>query len=139
MVKEPESMEQLIYFTNRDVGKGAVTAWVYKGLCPKCEKGLMAKPKNEKTGRPKIRATIYVCPECGYEVDKKEHEETLECEIKYTCPECGHKGETAVLFKRKTYQGMKAVVFQCEKCDAKIPITKKLKTKKIKIRNDDKE
>jgi uncharacterized CHY-type Zn-finger protein len=62
-------------------------------------------------------------------VEKKVYEETLTCEIKYTCPECSNEGETEVPYKRKTWQGMKAVVFQCGKCNAKIGITKKMKSK----------
>ncbi|HII72803.1 TPA: hypothetical protein HA265_08660, partial [Candidatus Woesearchaeota archaeon] len=53
----------------------------------------------------------------------------LECEIQYTCPECGNSGEIKVPFKRKKFQGMDAVIFQCDKCKAKIPITKKMKEK----------
>ena len=129
IVKEPESMEELVYFTQRSVGNGNVRAWVYRGICPKCKKGKMGKPADEKTGKVKVRAKEYVCPECGYTVEKKAYEETLECEIKYTCPECGHSGEIAVPFKRKKFQGMDAVVFLCDKCKAKIPITKKMKEK----------
>ena len=89
----------------------------------------MGKPVDEKTGKVKVRAKEYVCPECGYTVEKKAYEETLMCEIQYTCPECGNVGEESVPYKRKTFQGMKAIVFQCGKCKAKIPITKKLKEK----------
>lgn len=130
MVTEPESMEQLIYYTQRTVGKGKVRAWVYRDKCPKCGKGMMGKPVDEKTGKIKIRSKQYRCPECRYTVDKKEYEETLESEIQYTCPECGYTGETAVPFKRKTFKGMKAIVFLCDKCGAKIPITKKMKEKR---------
>ena len=129
MVTEPESMDQLVYFTNRNVNGGHVMAWVYKGQCPKCKKGLMGKPKDEKTGKVKIRSTEYVCPDCGYSVEKADYEPTLEVEIKYSCPKCKHEGETATQYKRKTYQGMKAIVFKCDKCGEKIPITKKLKEK----------
>jgi len=122
-------MKELIYFTQRQVGKGDVRAWVFKGPCPKCGKGLMGKPVDEKTGKAKIRAKEYVCPECKYTVEKTEHEETLECCIRYTCPECGNKDDTTAPFKRKTFQGIKAVVFQCGKCKANIPITKKMKDK----------
>lgn len=122
-------MEELIYFTQRSIGKGNVKAWAYKGMCPKCKKGKMSKPVDPKTGKVKIRAKEYVCPECNYTVEKKAYEESLECEIKYTCPECGHSGETAVPFKRKKFQGVDAIVFLCDKCKAKIPITKKMKEK----------
>lgn len=130
MVTEPESMEQLVYFTQRTLGaKGNARAWVYKGNCPKCNKGLMGKPVDEKTGKVKVRSKEYLCPECGYRVEKKAYEESLQCEIKYTCPDCGNEGETSVPFKRRTWQGMKAVLFQCDKCKAKLGITKKLKEK----------
>ncbi|MFC1742314.1 hypothetical protein ACFL3V_07300 [Nanoarchaeota archaeon] len=129
IVTEPESMDQLIYFTQRNIGSGNARAWVYKGKCPECGKGKMGKPVDEKTGKVKIRAKEYVCPECGHTAEKKAHEETLECEIKYKCPECGEEGETAVPYKRKTFNGMKAVIFNCGKCKAKIGITKKMKEK----------
>ena len=93
MVTEPSSMDELVYFTNRKVGDGNVMAWVYRNECPKCGKAKMGKPKDEKTGKPKIRAKEYVCPECSNTVEKEEYEETLMCEIKYTCPKCKHQGE----------------------------------------------
>lgn len=130
MVTEPESMDQLVYFTQRNLGgKGNARAWVYRGDCPKCGKGKMGKPVDSKTGKIKVRSKEYVCPECNYTVEKKSYEETLECEIKYTCPECGKDGEAAVPYKRKTWNGMKAVVFNCSNCKAKLGITKKLKEK----------
>ncbi len=133
IVREPENMDELIYFTRRQLdSKGEARAWVYKGMCEKCKKGLMGKPRDEKTGKAKIRAKEYVCPECGFMIEKKAYEETLDCEIKYTCPECGNEDETAVPYKRKKWQGVDAVVFQCSKCDAKLGITKKMKDKKEK-------
>lgn len=129
MVKEPESMEQLIYFTQRAVGKGNVKAWVYKGPCSVCKKELMSKPVDEKTGKVKIRAQEYVCPACHHTVEKKKYEESLQCEVIYTCPSCGNKSDISVPFKRKKFDGMDAILFQCEKCNAKIPITKKMKEK----------
>ncbi len=137
MVKEPTSMNELVYFTNRKIGDGNVVAWVYRKECPKCGKALMGKPKDEKTGKTKIRAKEYICPECGYKVDKEKYEETLTCEIKYTCPKCKHQGEIEVPFKRKKIQifdekkqkkvAVKAIIFECENCGEKIAITKKMK------------
>ena len=137
MVKEPTSMEGLVYFTNRKVGDGNVMAWVYKKECPECGKALMGKPKNEKTGKAKIRAKEYTCPECGYTVDKDEYEETLTLEAKYTCPKCKYQGEAEVPFKRKKTKifnekkqkevSVDAVVFECENCNEKIAVTKKMK------------
>ena len=133
IIKEPENMDGLIYFTQRQLGtKGTARAWVYKGMCEKCNKGIMSKPKDPKTGKVKIRAKEYTCPECGFTIEKKAYEETLNCEIKYTCPECGNEGEAEVLFKRRKLDGVDSVVFQCGKCNAKLGITKKMKDRKSK-------
>lgn len=136
-IKEPESMEELVYFTNRKVGEGHVLAWAYRKECPKCGKALMGKPRDGKTGKVKIRAKEYVCPECGNTVEKEEYEESLTCEIKYTCPKCKFKGEIKVPFIRKKMKifdpekqkkvAVDAIVFECENCKEKIPITKKMK------------
>jgi len=128
MLKEPQSMAEVVYFTQRAIGKGNAKAWVYKGQCPKCGKAKMGKPVGDG-GKVKIRAKEYVCPACGFTVEKKEHEETLTCDVIYTCPECGNKGEASVPYKRKKFQGMDAIIFQCDKCKAKIPVTKKMKEK----------
>ncbi|HII72385.1 TPA: hypothetical protein HA265_06540 [Candidatus Woesearchaeota archaeon] len=128
-LREPESMDECVYYTQRQVDSGEVRAWVYRGDCPECGKAKMGKPRDDKTGKVKIRAKEYVCPECGYTAEKKEYEETLTCDIQYTCPACKNKGEISVPFKRKKFNGMDAVVFQCQKCKEKIPITKKMKSK----------
>ncbi|MBD3355022.1 hypothetical protein GF361_03480, partial [Candidatus Woesearchaeota archaeon] len=112
MVTMPESMDECFYFTNRkiklDDGEGSIIAWVYKPKCPKCKKGIMGKPINEKTGKVKIRAKEYVCPECGYTVLKDELEPTLELEIQYKCPFCGDEGEATTEYNRRTWKGVKA-------------------------------
>jgi len=127
MVKFPESMDDLVYWTSRKIDEGSVKAWAYRSTCPECKKGIMGKPKDEKTGKPKIRALSYVCESCGHEIGKRTYEETLMAEIMYTCPHCKHKGETEVPFKRKKYKGTDAILFQCQSCGEKIPITKKMK------------
>lgn len=126
-LKEPESMDECIYFTRRKLedNKGSIMAWVFKKECPKCGKALMGKPRGGE-GKVKIRAKEYECPECGYAVSKEEYEPTLECSIKYECQSCGNKGEAAVPFVRKSFKGVKAIVFQCGKCGEKIGITKKM-------------
>jgi len=136
-LKEPESAGECIYFTNRIIGKGKVKAWVFKGKCPKCDKGLMGKPKDEKTGKVKIRAKEYVCPECGHIEEQKEHEETLTASVIYTCPHCENDGEIEIPFKRKKIQlineetqkkkSVDALRFPCGKCGKDIDITKKMK------------
>ena len=88
-MKEPTSMEECIYFTNRNINSGKVKAWVFKEKCPKCGLGLMGKPVEK--GKVKIRATEYVCPECGYKEEKTEHEESLTLEAKYKCPKCSSR------------------------------------------------
>src|SRR3989344_3994689 len=113
-LKEPESMSECVYFTNRLLdNEGQITAWVFRELCPKCNKSLMGKPKNPKTGKAKIRAE------------------------EYTCPYCKHEDETQVSFLRKKVQrfneekqkkeSVEAVVFDCSKCKKRIEITKKMK------------
>jgi len=130
-LKQPESMGECVYFTRRSVEKGKIMAWVSKESCPVCKKAMMGKPQDE-AGKVLIRAKEYVCPECGHVVPKEEYEPTLTCSIIYTCPKCGHSGEAQVPYKRKSFQGVKAIVFQCSKCNEKIPITKKMKAIKGK-------
>ena len=125
-LEQPKSMDELVYFTRRKIGEGKVKVWVFCKECPKCGK-LMKKPRDPKTGKPKIRADTYVCVGCGYEEPKTEVEHSLTANISYTCPECNYEGEIAIPFKRKSYKGTKALVFECEKCKTKIPITKKMK------------
>lgn len=131
--KEPKSMEELVYFTRRKLGeKGRAKVWTFKEVCNKCGKGLMSKPKDPKTGRPKIRATEYVCPDCGNSVEKQEYEDSLFANVEYTCPACQKEGKIKIPYKRKTYLGTKALVFNCESCGEKIGITKKMKEPKKK-------
>ncbi len=130
MVTEPESMDELIYFTRRAVGKGKVMAWVYKKECPKCKKAKMGKPVEK--GKVKIRAKEYICPECGFIEEKDEHEESLMLEAKYTCPHCGKDGEGTTQYKRKSFEGVKSYIVVCQHCSGKIAITKKMKEGKKK-------
>ncbi len=126
-LKEPQSMEELIYFTNRTLegGKGRIKAWVYKKTCPKCNKAKMGKPVEKS--EVKIRANEYICPSCGFREEKVTHEESLTVEAKYICPECGKEGESSTLYKRKSFMGVPAYVVECSNCKAKIPLTKKMK------------
>jgi len=129
-LREPESMEEVIYFTRRSIGDGKVMAWVYRKECPKCHKAKMGKPVDG--GKVKIRAKEYVCPECGFTEEKTAHEESLTLEAKYTCPYCGKEGEGTAEYKRKPFEGVKAYVVVCEHCGGKIGITKKMKEGKKK-------
>lgn len=130
-LKRPESMDECVYYSLRDIGEGEATIWVFKQLCTECGKGIMGKPKG-KEGRVKIRAKEYVCPECGHTVEKTEYEETLMACIDYTCPECKHQAEVEVPFKMKSIKGVKTIRVNCEKCGANIDITKKMKIPKEK-------
>ncbi len=137
MLKEPESMDECVYFTRRIIGDGRISAWVFKEKCDKCNEGLMSKPKNPKTGKIKVRATEYVCSSCDNIEEKKEYEEKLTCNIKYKCPFCGFEGETQIPFKRKKVskineetgkrKSVEVLRFQCKKCNKDIDITKKMK------------
>jgi predicted RNA-binding Zn-ribbon protein involved in translation (DUF1610 family) len=132
----PKSMDECIYFTSRDLKDddgtaiGEATAWVFRIACPKCKKGLMGKPIDEKTGKPKIRAKEYVCQECGHTEEKKEHEERLQANVQYVCPHCKHEGEKQVPFKRKNVKGVQTLRVKCDECDGNIDITKKMKQPK---------
>ena len=140
MATIPDSMEHCVYFTRRATPAiGKVIAWVERQQCPKCKKGMMSKPKDEKRVTFKVRSTEYVCEECGYTEEKGEHEAKLTCNIHYTCPKCGHAGETSAPFKRKTFQGVPAIVYAC-KCGEKFGISKKMKEgkkKNVEVIDDD--
>ena len=135
-MREPKSMGECIYYTIRDERGIRIKCWVFKEMCPECGKGLMGKPRDSKTGKLKIRSKEYVCPECGFTIEKQEHEDTLTVSIQYGC-DCGYKGEIQIPFKRKNIQrvdeetgkkkSVPALVFECEKCGKKHAITKKMK------------
>ncbi len=114
-------MDECLYFTNR----GDILAWVYRKLCPQCRKAKMGKPVIK--GEVKIKAREYVCPACGYTEEKEQHESALKLEAKYTCPECGKEGESTGEYKRKNYKGVPSYIVECQHCQAKIALTKKLK------------
>lgn len=128
MLKRPESMDELVYYTSRTIDDGEVTVWVFKQPCPKCKKGMMGKPTEK--GKVKMRAKDYVCPECGNAVEKKEYEESLMASVDYTCHECKHKAETQIPFKRKSIAGVQTLRIECENCKANIDVTKKMKEPK---------
>lgn len=139
-LRHPESMDECVYFTNRTLedGKGKARAWVYKTDCPKCKKAKMGKPVEK--GKIKIRAKEYQCPECSYTESKEEHEPKLTVELSYTCPYCSKSGEATTEYKRKSFDGVPAYIFECGSCHKKIGITKKMKkTKKSKADFDDDE
>ena len=129
-LKYPDSMEECIYFTRRVIGAGKAMCWVFKEKCSKCGKALMGKPV--EGGKVKIRAKEYVCPACKHTEEKVTYEEKLTANIAYTCPKCKNQGEIQIPFKRKSVDGVKALVFNCQKCSEKIAITKKMKDLKKK-------
>jgi len=131
-LKEPESMGELVYMTNRLLdNNGSVMCWVYKQHCPKCGKGIMGKPKGDG-GKVKIRAKAYTCPDCSYTVDMVEYEETLTACVKYTCPHCSNAADLETPFKRKKIEGVLTLRVKCSKCGGNIDITKKMKQPKKK-------
>jgi uncharacterized CHY-type Zn-finger protein len=136
-MRQPESMTECVYFTNRQVEGGMIRAWVFKEKCPECDDGLMGKPRDEKTGKAKIRAKEYVCPNCKHTVEKQPYEDTLTACVDYTCPHCQKSGEIEIPYKRKKVKfydeaagkdkSADALQFKCEHCGEKINITKKMK------------
>lgn len=132
-VQLPSSMSECLYFTNRTLSgkhEGSILAWVYRKPCPKCKQGSMGKPVEK--GKVKTRAAVYVCPSCDYTEEKIAHEESLTLEAKYRCSNCGKEGQSSAPYKRKNYLGVQAYVIDCQHCDNKIPLTKKLKNIKKK-------
>jgi predicted RNA-binding Zn-ribbon protein involved in translation (DUF1610 family) len=125
-MREPERVDECVYFTRREIGDGKVIVWVFKEKCPACGKALMGKPRGAK-GRVKVKAKEYVCPDCGHTIGKKEYEETLTANVKYTCPHCKREGAVSVPFKRKSIHGTQTLRAQCEHCNGDIDITKKMK------------
>ncbi|MEM4282707.1 MAG: hypothetical protein QXU88_02965 [Candidatus Woesearchaeota archaeon] len=133
---EPTSMEGLLYFTRRSIGRGKVVAWVRKQPCPKCGKGLMGKP-TYASGKVKIRAKEYVCSSCGHKIPKETYEPSLLVEINYVCPHCGNDSSTTTPFERTNirifdeetgkFSNVKTIRFACEKCGKTIDITKQMK------------
>lgn len=127
----PDSMDECFYFSRRTLdNNGRVVAWVFRPDCPSCGKAKIGKPVDSKTGKVKTRSSEYVCPSCDYSVPKEEFEPTLSMNVQYTCPHCGKSGETTTPYKRKKFKGVDAYVFQCNDCNEKIPITKKMKEPK---------
>lgn len=136
MLRKPSSMDECVYYTNRLLDKGEITAWVFKDKCPKCQKALMAKPKDPKTGKVKTKASIYLCPACNNSIPKQEYEDTLTINVEYTCP-CGHKGELQTPFQWKKTKiqdsetgkkkSVDVIKFSCEKCKKELYIARKMK------------
>lgn len=137
-LKEPESMDECVYFTNRLLdNEGYIKTWVFRELCPKCQKSLMGKPRDKKTGKAKIRANEYQCPSCKYQEEKGEYEDKLTANIKYKCPFCENEDETQVSFKREKVrrfneekqkkETVDALIFDCSKCKKRIEVTKNMK------------
>ena len=135
-LKKPSSMEECLYFTNRSIGDGYAIAWVYRKECPKCKKGRLGKPI-KKNGKVDKKADYYECPLCKYQETNEQVENTVKLEVQYKCPHCGNEGETTTEYKRKTFEGVPSYVFECQKCNKKIGITKKLKQTKKKGEEED--
>ena len=135
-LKKPNSVEECVYFTNRIIGSGRAMAWVFRKECPKCKKGAMGKPL-KKNGKADKKADHYVCYSCGYKESNEQVENSLVLNVEYKCPYCGHEGEATSEYKRKTFEGVPSYVFECQKCQKKIGITKKLKEGKKKAKEED--
>lgn len=129
----PQQMDDLLYFSNRRLPSGIrMIAWVEKITCEGCKKALMGKPVDEKTGKVKIRSSIFVCPECGREEKKAVHTKKLTMQVRYT-DETGKEWKKAETeYKLRTWQGMKAYVFDNEFTGKPMGVTKRLKLKSEK-------
>lgn len=130
-LEKPNSVEECIYFTNRIIGDGRATAWVFRKECPKCKKDELRKPST-KSGKPDKKSPIFVCKSCRYEEKNEDVEKDLIINVEYKCPHCGNESETTAEYKRKSFEGVQSYVFECGKCSKKIGLTKKLKETKKK-------
>ena len=130
-LKKPQSVEECVYFTNRTIGDGRAMAWAFRKQCPKCKKGIMGKPQ-KKNGKVDKKSDHYDCYACGYQESNEQVENNLILNIEYKCPHCGNEGETTSKYERKTFEGVPSYIFECQKCQKKIGITKKLKEPKKK-------
>ena len=101
-------------------------AWAFRPDCPKCGKGKMGKPIKDN-GKVDKKATHYECQQCKHTMDEEEMAPLMKVNVAYTCHYCSHKGEAQVDYKRKSFKGVQAFVFECGKCGKKMPISKKLK------------
>ena len=132
MIKKPESMDECVYFTRRTIDEdGKAMAWVFRKKCEKCNEGVMVKPLN-KRGKPDKKSLYFVCSKCNHEEDNDSVEASFVVNIEYTCPYCKHEGQTTTDFKRKTFKGVPSFVFECQGCNEKIGVTKKMKVPKKK-------
>ncbi|MBI2134519.1 hypothetical protein HYU09_00880 [Candidatus Woesearchaeota archaeon] len=136
-LKKPGSMEECLYFTNRSLGnEGYAIAWVYRKPCPKCKNARLGKPI-KKNGKADKKAAVYECPSCKYQEPNEKIESELKVEVEYKCPHCSNEGFATTEYKRKSFEGVPAYVFECEKCSKNIGITKKLKGSKKKASKAD--
>ena len=129
-LKKPNSMEECLYFTNRSIGSGRATAWVFRKECPKC-KGIMGKPM-KKGGKVDKKAEHYVCYSCSHVESNEQVENSLMINVEYKCPHCGNEGGTTTEYKRRSFESVPSFVFECQQCHNKIGLTKKLKGTKKK-------
>ena len=130
-MRKPESMDECVYFTRREIGEGKAMAWIFRKKCDKCQEGLMIKPLN-KRGKPDKKSPIYVCNKCNQEEDNESVESSYIVHIEYTCPNCKHEGQTTSEYKRISFKGIPSYVFECDNCHEKLGVTKKMKEPKKK-------
>ena len=135
-LKKPSSMDECLYFTNRSIGEGFATAWVYRKECQKCKKGRLGKPI-KKNGKADKKAAYYECPACKYQESNEQVESSVRLEVQYKCHYCGNDSETTAEYQRKAFEGVPSYVFECGKCHKKIGITKKMKKSKKSKDADD--
>ena len=139
-LRKPTSTEECLYFTKRTIElpaslragsqttSGRAIAWVFRKDCPECKKEILGKPLSK--GKVNKKAEFYVCNSCGYKENNEQVENSLVLNVEYKCPYCGNEGETTTEYKRKTFDGVPSYVFECEKCNKKIGLTKKMKENK---------
>ena len=124
MEEKPKDINELDFFTRQLLEpKGFAFMWVYKPLCPDCNKSRLKKLKK--------RDKFYACESCNKTFEKPEYNSLLKYNIEYTCPKCSKKGEASGDWIKPTSK--KSAVMQkftCSSCGEKLKVARISKKKK---------
>ena len=128
MEAKPSNIIDVDFFTRQIIyPKGFAFFWVYKAMCPACNKVRLKKAKR--------RDKFYTCPECAKIYQIEEYNAMLKYNLEYTCPECNKSGELCGDWVKPKKKTAKVILkFVCEHCKTKLKVIrmKKQKPKKKK-------
>lgn len=127
MEEKPKDISEVFFFTRQPIeNKGFAFMWVYKPICPECNKARLKKLKK--------RDKNYACEACKKTFEPKEHDALLKYNLEYTCPECEHKGTDFGEWTSKPKSKTSTIMlrFICENCKSKLKVARMGKKKKKK-------